>query len=97
MSTITAYQSQPDASRLDKSRKFGRAVPWHVYSAAWATISWEKGYDRACPDDPTLTKSDIVTFVAEAPKERSGSLMAPPRFSKSSPVAPNVPFFFHRG
>jgi hypothetical protein len=44
-------------------------VPWPVYSAARATISWEKGYDPACPNDPNLKKSDLVTVVAEAPQE----------------------------
>ena len=69
MSIITTYQSQPDNSCLDKSRKFGRAVPWPVFLAAWATISWRRAMTRRGPDDRNLKKSDIVTVVVEAPKE----------------------------
>jgi molybdopterin-binding protein len=51
-------------------------------------------------DDLKLRKDDIVSVVAKAAEvviQKEGLLTARPRFSKPSPVAPNLPFFFHRG
>ena len=44
-------------------------MPWPVFLAAWATISWRRAMTRRGPDDRNLKKSDIVTVVVEAPKE----------------------------
>jgi len=69
MSTITTYHSQPDTSWLDKSRKFGQAVPWPVYSTAGGPSPGRRSMTRRAPDDRNLKKSDIITVVAEAPKK----------------------------
>jgi len=59
----------------------------------------EKAMTRRGADGAKLKKGDIVAVVAKAARviiQKEGLFTARPRFSKSSPVAPNAPFFFHR-
>ncbi len=59
----------------------------------------EKAMTRRGAGDAKLKKGDIVSVVAKAAGvmiQKKGFLTARPRFSKSSPVAPNAPFFFRR-
>jgi hypothetical protein len=59
----------------------------------------EKAMTRRGAGGAKANKGDIVSIVAKGAAvmiQEEGFLTARPRFSKSSPVAPNAPFSFHR-